>query len=168
MTPATPAPPTPSYTAAETDLALRRYDTVFRYVASENAIFWSRSQLFLVANAALFGFGTKDLPSSLLLYSWWKIAMSMVGVLAGLCLCLLWHESILAAGTWFEHWHAVLTTLEPPAFHDLNVVRHRPAGVRRFRSISRNAAWLFTAMWGIVLLYLVACIILKMQKLELP
>jgi len=38
------------------DLALKRYDIVFRYSIYENTIFWTRAQFFLVANAALFGF----------------------------------------------------------------------------------------------------------------
>ena len=48
----------------QTDLALKRYDVLFRYLAYENTVYWSRSQFFLVANAGMFAFAAAKLPTS--------------------------------------------------------------------------------------------------------
>jgi lysylphosphatidylglycerol synthetase-like protein (DUF2156 family) len=150
------------------DLALRRYDTVFRYLASENAIFWTRSQLFLVANAALIGFVTKDLPSAVAQVSFAKLVMLILGCLGALLLCVLWHLAVIAGSNWWRHWHGLLETIEPDAFGEHNVMRRRPARTPRFRLIARSAAWLFTCMWIGVLGYLVLCFALKLRGEELP
>lgn len=46
----------------EVDLALRRYDIVFRYLATENQMSWTKNQFFLAANGGLLAFAPSRFP----------------------------------------------------------------------------------------------------------
>jgi hypothetical protein len=139
--------------------ARHRYQILMNYLATEGQIFWSRSQLFLVASAALLGFVTTRLPPVVLSTPWDQIITVGVGAFGGLCLCRLWHRALKAGNFWIDRWEHLLTRLEPEAFGDLEVRRNvaqRPGGPARVssRQVAFDAVWLFVILWSLVLLYL--------------
>jgi hypothetical protein len=134
-----------------TDLALRRYDAILRYLGAESATYWSRSQLFMIANATLLGLVTgaiakeKDVMSA-------TRAIFLVAAGSGLFLSVLWLQGLKAGSDRIEHWVDRLKELEPQAFDTLKLFRELPSG--RARRVAKRAAWLFTSLWGMLLLYL--------------
>lgn len=103
------------------DLSLRRFDIVSRYLASDNAIYWNRSQLLMVANTALLGFFASQLagvsadPQNLRVYSWLMLDYLAAEAIVGVCLCVLWHFAITGGQYWLAQWEAILRELEPAA-----------------------------------------------------
>jgi len=148
------------------DLALRRYDVIMRYLASDNAIYWTRSQLLLLAQTALLGFygnQLKDLPEDLSHEPWYKLIFLMVNCLVGLALCGLWHFAIKGGQFWMDRWEAILTGLEQVAFGaDIKVYREMTADKRpkpRTRAVARWTLVFFSILWAVALsliLYLVS------------
>jgi hypothetical protein len=56
------AAPTPAAQSSQ-EIALKQYAPVLSYMATECSMFWSRSQLFLVANSALIGLAAKEVTT---------------------------------------------------------------------------------------------------------
>lgn len=135
------------------DLALKRYDAVLKYLASEAAVFWRGSQLFLVAHAAFLGLFVKDLPTLPRTTPAPRMLVLFIAAAAGLLLCALWHLGIRAGSGWIDHWKAVLQRIEPAAFEDIDLFRTRP-DIPYQRAVARRAAWLFTCLWSMLLCYL--------------
>jgi lysylphosphatidylglycerol synthetase-like protein (DUF2156 family) len=146
--------------SAQQDLALRQYDCILRYLASDNGAFWSRSQLFLVANAALVGLVLGGIPSPTSKESWAKLIVTSLVCLVGICLCLIWHEAIKAGLRWIDRWIEILQGLEQAAFGDIKIHRDRFTGVKS-RDTAKMAATLFTFVWSVALAYLLVCLMLK-------
>jgi len=147
-----PAPLSSSTTNYERDLALRRYDTVMKFLGTEIQVYWTRSQLFLVAHTALLGFGLKEIAVSNDA-SEAKVLLLLVASLAGVTLCVLWHRGLTAGEGWMEHWKKALRKWEDVAFEE-NLFRERPCTIPISRHVARSTAWLFTLLWALVTLYL--------------
>lgn len=143
------------------DLALRQYDCILRYLASDNTVYWSRSQLLLVANAALVGFIFKEIPSPRSPgETWTQLIVLTVSCLVGIGLCSVWFLAIKAGLRWMDRWIAILQRLEGRAFGEISVHRERFSGVRS-RTIANLTAALFMAVWVFATVYLFACLMLK-------
>jgi hypothetical protein len=153
MTTPPPIPP-------ETDLALRRYTVIMSYMATECSMFWSRSQLFLVANSALIGFLAKDTPLPGAPHDaklWIYLGLSV----AGLALCTLWHIMISVGSRWISWWQQKMCALEADAFDSTILWRERPpTGPLRARDVARATAVLFTIIWLALFLYIVSLVFL--------
>jgi len=134
------------------DLALRRFDALLRYLGTETSGFWSRSQLFLVANAALFGLVVgavakeKNVPGQ-------AKGIFLLATLVGVLLTVFWIQALRSSSEKIDRWIAVLMDLEPEAFGPYNLFRDFVHG--RSRRIAEKPAWLFMALWIILLSYVV-------------
>ena len=149
---ATPTEPVPDKETV--DLALKRYDVVFRYSVYENTIFWTRCQFFLVANAALFGFVvSKQIASEALFHP--RLFELVCG--GGIVLSVLWYRSLRAAEYWILRWENICTQLEPAAFQNIEVLRNcRPPQHFSTKSVARHAAILFLVLWVAALLFVLS------------
>jgi hypothetical protein len=108
------------------DLALKRYDLVFRHLAAKNGLFWTRSQIILVAHAALLGFMLKELASASPYTGWPELIVDLsVGVI-GFILAVFWHYAVKSGWRWLEHWRSILRHLESQAYAEINVLRRAP------------------------------------------
>jgi hypothetical protein len=145
------------------DLALRRYDCVFKYLAYENNVYWVRGQFFMLGNTALFGFVINNLPTKgPLAPSWNQICATAI---SGLVLTCLWRLALTSGEHWIRHWTEILRDdLEPDAFGEgINVLRkwkfrEPPAAPPRSPSAKRLAhllVILFTGAWGLTIIYVV-------------
>jgi|KBSMisStandDraft_5_1062788.scaffolds.fasta_scaffold1027840_2 hypothetical protein len=138
-----------------TDLALRRYTTVMAYMGTECSMFWSRSQLFLVANSALIGFLAKDIPLPGAPQNLPKLWIYLSLSVAGLALCTLWHIMIHVGSRWIDWWQLKMSTLEPDAYDSTVLWRQRPStGPWKARDVARATAVLFTIIWLGLFIYI--------------
>jgi hypothetical protein len=154
------SPPEP--TAQERDLALRRYDTVMKYLGTETQIYWTRSQLFLVANAALLGFEVSNVPVAPDARISKLIAL-LIGASTGGVLCFLWRKGLRSGEGWMDHWKSALIQWEELAFETVNLYRKPPACVPKSTSgTAKAAAWLFSTLWWLIAAYLVGCLVLRL------
>jgi cytochrome c oxidase subunit IV len=152
---------------AQPDDVLKRYDIVMKYLATEGQIFWNRSQLFLVANAALIGFIFREVPSSLRETSATKLTILFAGTLTGALLCGLWFRAIRSGNKWLDHWLAILRTWEQEAMGDTNLFRRSPAGPSS-RGVAKLTASLFLVIWVLLAVYTAVCFLLKINGIGLP
>lgn len=131
-----------------TDLAVRRYTTIMAYMGTECSMFWSRSQLFLVANSALIGFIAKGIPTPGESRDIAKLWVYLILSIAGLSLCVLWHIAITVGSKWIDWWREKMNALEADAFDATVLWRERPpTGWWRARTVARATAVLFTILW---------------------
>ena len=155
-------------TADEAEVNRKRYDTVLKHLAYENTIYWTRSQLFLVANAALMGFALKEIPTSLVGVSRTRLAVLFVCSVLGILLTALWIYGLRAGQGWIAHWNSALKSWEKSAFGDVNLLRERPKGVPSATRVARLTAWLFATLWCAVSGFLCVCWCLKSRGWDLP
>lgn len=137
------------------DLAIRQYAPISAYLGNECSMFWSRSQLFLVANSALIGFAAKDITTltskDALAKLWLYLALSVVGVL----LCGLWLVTINLGSKWMNWWIGKLTELESKAYGSLTLWRKRPfTGRLKVRYVAYGTASLFSCVWAALIVYI--------------
>jgi len=148
------------------DFALRRYDTVLKYLATETQIYWSRSQLFLVANAAMLGFALKDFPGDAQEPTK-KLVAQLLGAFTGICLCLLWRKGLRSGKIWMEHWKKALRRWEELAFSDVMLYREPPSHAVESSGVAGQAASLFLIIWSLVAAYLVISILIRLCGCQL-
>ena len=129
-------------------------------------MFWSRSQLFLVANSALIGFAAKDITTlhkdSDFAKLWLYLALSIVGLL----LSGLWLVTIDLGIKWMDWWIAKLTILEPfaygatAAYGAITLWSKRPpmGPFKKVRYVAYGTAILFTCIWLPLFVYLLILI----------
>jgi hypothetical protein len=80
-------------------------------------------------------------------------AIFLVAAGSGLFLSVLWLQALKAGWGRIEHWVDRLKELELQAFDNLKLFRELESG--RARRVAKHAAWLFTSLWGMLLLYIV-------------
>jgi hypothetical protein len=141
------------------DLAVRQYAPILAYMGTECSMFWSRSQLFLVANSALIGFAAKDITTlhkhDDLAELWIYFALSIVGLL----LCGLWLVTINLGPKWMNWWIGKLEQLEPAAYGAITLWSQRPPmGRLKVRYVAYGTAILFTCIWAALFVYLLILI----------
>jgi len=139
----------------EQGLALKKYAPVLAYLGTEATMFWSRSQLFLVAHSALLGFIGKDLPTPASVPDHARLGILIAWAAVGLLLSGLWHLAITVGSQWVEWWKKALIELEPEAFGSIRLWRSRPNTLVKARTVARFAASLFSIVWVGLLVYLV-------------
>ena len=138
------------------DIALKRFDTVMRYLAYENAAYYTRGQFFLAANGALLAFASNTLtkPHDI-------SAMRLVQIISvfGLALTFLWMRSEKNAKYWIDRWEDICKKFEPDAFGEVKVWRDSRPGqswcCRRWRSVKSMIAFSRTLVliaWIVMLL----------------
>jgi hypothetical protein len=147
--------------------ALKRYDIVIRYLGTEAQIFWNRSQLLLVANAAFIGFVFREIPTSLSQIALTKLVVLLIGTITGILLCGLWLRAIKAGSKWLDHWISILKTWEQAAVGDTHLFRSPPKGPSS-RGVAKLAAWFFLFIWSALALFTAACLWMKIHCIELP
>jgi hypothetical protein len=140
------------------DLALRQYAPIFSYLGTECSMFWSRSQLFLVANSALIGFAAKDITALHQHYDLTEVWLYLALSVAGLLLCGLWLITINLGTKWMSWWSEKLKRLEETAYGDIELWRNRPHRLK-IRNLAYCTAALFICLWGGLFLYLLHLII---------
>ena len=148
----------------DTDLAIRRYDIIMRYLASDNAIYWTRSQLLLVAHTTLLGFWGNQLPRNLGEEPPLKLIFLLIECGLGGCLCLIWHYAIRGGQYWMDRWEKTLLELEDAAFgKSAEVYRGMDGASRpkpRTRDLARWTLVIFCAIWSfasLMTLYILVC-----------
>ncbi len=145
-----------------TDLALRRYDVIFRYLAYENTVFWTRSQFFGAAQLGLLIFAGAKLPSDPATANIWGLIMPFIITGCGVLLTLLWASTLKRAQSWIDHWHALCIELESTAFGQHFVLRETAAaksGADSIKKLARCATLLFFMLWGSIAFYLGFCVV---------
>ena len=92
-------------------------------------MFWSRSQHYLVANAALLGFIATKLPTTDLdCITWANLYTVFIGSIGGLLLAIFWNRSLKSAEYYLTRWINIAKDIEPLAltrvkfFETLNLV----------------------------------------------
>jgi hypothetical protein len=137
---------------------------VLKYLATETQVYWTRSQLFLVANAAMLGFAlnNNNVPVSAEAHIDKLIAL-LLEALVGILLCLLWRKALRSGKGWMDHWKVALRQWEEAAFGDVNLYRTRPADIPESTSgVAKTAAFLFLSVWAMMAFYLAILLILKL------
>ncbi len=143
----------------ETDLALKRYDTILRYLIYEHTMYWTRSQFFLVAEAALLGFALTTLPKSQRSISIMQLVPIGLASILGVLLTILWSRSLTVTNHWIMSWEEICVGLEPEAFGGLKVFKDaRPTKPGWFqwqssKAMARHSLLLFLASWVALLGY---------------
>ena len=107
----------------EVDLALRRHDIVFRYLASEHAMTLTRNQFFLAANAGLLAFGANRFPTD---SQWSSLLLPAIVAIIGLVFSVLWILVLVKISIHLDRSKAVLLEIEPTAFGPHEVIRGIP------------------------------------------
>jgi Na+/proline symporter len=139
----------------QTDLALRRYDVLFRYLAYENTVYWTRSQFFLVANACMFAFAASKLPTSFQNLSWEHLGILATASAAGILLSMFWHRALTVGEHWVCRWEKLCVRLESEAFGEIDVLRNSGMdslpldSIKRVsgKAAARHSAILFIVLW---------------------
>lgn len=149
------------------ELALRKYDVVLKLHVMDTQIYWTRSQLFLVANAALVGFELNSVPVASDAHTI-KILALAGGAITGVILCMLWIRGLRAGEGWMKHWKNALSQWEKLAFGGVNLYFERPPDVPRSSAVARSAARLFLALWCIISAYVALCLYLRITGCPLP
>jgi hypothetical protein len=163
-----PSNPSCENATDEAELSRKRYDIVLKHLAYENTAYWTRSQLFLVANAALIGFALKEIPTSLVGVSKTRLVTLLVCSVVGILLAVLWIYGLKAGQGWINHWVAALKSWEGSAFGDVNLLRSRPDGVPSATRIARMTSLLFAVLWSAVSVFLCICWYFKIRGWNLP
>ncbi len=140
---------------------MRQYALVVPLLATDATIYWMRSQLFLVANAALMGFALNTVPISSDARTG-KICAVVIGAVVGILLCILWRRTLRSGEKWMNHWKDLLRQWEPTIFGDINVYRKSPAGVPKTGTVAREAALLFLILWCMLGVYATICLCLRL------
>lgn len=144
--------PNPTSTPPEQAAATQRMDVFTKYLAHESALFWSRSQFFLAANAGLFGLlaiAFRDPVSTGTVYHFFLLTFACV---LGLALTILWFRVLASGGWWMAYWMNRVQTLEGCAFGDFKAFRgcseaRKQAGAPSSMNTARFAAVLFLVVW---------------------
>ncbi len=141
----------------DVDLSLKRFDTLFRYLAMESTLYWSRSQFFLVANAALLGFLTSFLRSLGTALTAREVVGLCVLAAVGFCVSILWYRAIGAGDRWHGYWQKQCIVFEKTAFGYpvLSQAREEPDH-RSVAKIVRYSVWVFLVVWPIILVAVLA------------
>jgi len=98
--------------------AFKRYDSLLRYQIYENQTFWTRTQLYLVANTTLLGFCA---TSRLMIFKPAEGTIVSAATLAlvcgiGIVLSEVWRRLFVTGVFWIDRWGDRLTALEERAF----------------------------------------------------
>jgi hypothetical protein len=149
------------------ELALKRYAAILSYLQYENAIYWTRSQHFLFAHAAIFGFFASQLSAKPTGKAWMLHVATSVVALAGLALSGIWWRALTAGDYWINRWQRLLQELEQHAMGDLCLMRPSMSEPKRPRArlVAKQAAILFVILWSIALAYAISCLIAKWQHI---
>jgi hypothetical protein len=140
----------------EIDLALRRYDVIFRYLAAEYAMAWTKNQFFLAVNGGLLAFCAARFPKDA---QWPSLIVPATFSLIGLLFSVLWLVTLKSARYFYKRWEALCVELEPIAFSDQQL--WRGLNPPRLRFGLRTPAWLFIIIWILAELGIIAAWLLK-------
>src|SRR5690348_1422865 len=102
------------------DIALKRFDSIIRYLSFETTMYWSRSQFFLVANADLLAFIATKLFEPDLDHR----NLAAIICLFGAALSLNWYIDLRTGQYWTDRWEMVCLALEPEAMGEIEVIRN--------------------------------------------
>jgi hypothetical protein len=123
------------------------------YLQYENGVFWARSNLLLVANAALFGFAASNLPM-MISAGWDRTISHAVISVAGIFLTVIWRGVLKRGEFWVLHWHDLLVKLEPKAFGREPVIRTmaslpavREPSAGRVKELAYHLQAVFLTLW---------------------
>jgi hypothetical protein len=147
---------------------LEQYGIIMSYLQYENSMYWGRANFFLIACTALFGFVAMNLPTLTKATRWESLLALLAASGAGLALSLLWKLGLQSGEFWIHHWHSVLKDLEQGAFEDLTLLRQfqpnqgSPKHVSA-RKVARSTLLVFYVLWGVLLVYSLVCIYVKIK-----
>lgn len=129
------------------DIALKRFDSMSRYLSFETTMYWTRSQFFLVANAGLLAFMATKLFDPDLIHPY----LAAMVCLFGAALSLNWYLALRTGQYWTHRWEMVCVALEPDAMGDIEVFRNcRAPGHISTKRIARITAVLFLLVWSAI------------------
>ncbi|MBA4416286.1 MAG: hypothetical protein C0392_00020 [Syntrophus sp. (in: bacteria)] len=150
------------------DLALKRYSAILGHFTYESNAYWARSQHFLVAHAALFGFVVTNLPIGVQSPTWARIYTLAAGAICGLVLSYLWHLILNTGSVWIDHWMDLLKSEAQSAF-GTDVFSSIKINSRYMsaRNISFIVCKLFMALWILTIVLLAVIAIAKWNRMVL-
>lgn len=94
------------FPVSDSDLALRRFDTVSRYYAYETTMYWARSHFFLVANTGLLALTVTRLSEPDVVHPYLLAAACCFGGI----LSVLWYLTLLSGQYWTNRWEAICSS----------------------------------------------------------
>ncbi|MEK6869526.1 MAG: hypothetical protein AABX63_00240 [Nanoarchaeota archaeon] len=146
------------------DVAIRRFQIITGLIQYEGTVFWSRSQHYLVANAALLGFIATKLPTTDLdCITWANLYTVFIGSIGGLLLAIFWNRSLKSAEYYLTRWINIAKDIEPLAFDEGEVFRNAKSSASA-RKITNYTSLLFITMWSLVCVFLIICFIWKFNN----
>jgi hypothetical protein len=137
---------------------MKIYDIYVRHLGSENALYWSRSQLMFAAITALTVFTVKE-ASPFGGAQWPSLIKDSVLTIVGLFLVVIWGYAISAGETWLLHWRSILTDLEAVTFKNVDPsdwpIGGAPPREPRARSsrVPKFLVYLLGSVWCLLLIY---------------
>ncbi|HEY1254338.1 MAG TPA: hypothetical protein VGF01_06130 [Terracidiphilus sp.] len=149
------------------DDLIKKYDMVQKLFVMDTQIYWTRSQLLLVANSALAGFALNSVPINSDAHTV-KIWTLFIEAIIGILLCVLWRRAIKSGSGWMNHWKTILIKWEKSIFADENIYRERPKTVPNSSGVAQVAALLFMVLWCTVGIYGLLCLYLRFNGCPLP
>jgi hypothetical protein len=138
----------------EIDVALRRYDVVFRYLATEHVMSWTKNQFFLAANAGLFAFASARFPRDM---HWTSLLVPAITTMIGMFFSILCLSTLRRAAIHVDRWKAICLRLEPTAFGPHDVLRNVPS--TGMRVVTRTIAGVFIVVWSVALALVTALLV---------
>jgi hypothetical protein len=150
------------------ELSLKRYAAILSHYTYESNAYWARSQVFLVAHAALFGFVLTNLPVGITQPSWARIYTLVGGTIFGLLLCGLWHSVLNAGSVWVDHWTNLLKKEAVIAFSSAPIWQIKVnEDYVSSRKISFGLCNLFIVVWSFTIVFLIVVAFAKWNGLIL-
>lgn len=140
-------------TQSDREFALKQFDTIVKIITYEGQVFWNRSQLFLVANAAFLGFVIRDLPVGPERLPTARYVILILATFVGILLCVLWHNAVKYGYVWFDWWIIKAKQIERQAFGEITLYTARP-NTGSVRRVAKMSVWLFMTVWCVIFIYL--------------
>lgn len=137
------------------DDLIKKYDMVQKLFVMDTQIYWTRSQLLLVANSALAGFALNSVPINSDAHTV-KIWTLFIEAIIGILLCVLWRRAIKSGSGWMNHWKTILIKWKsqyfPMKISTENARRpyRVPAVLHRSR---RFCSWFYGVLLGYTVCY---------------
>lgn len=129
------------------ELAIRRYAIISQYLASDNAIFWNRNNIFSAANIGLIAILASHPNSSNVAL---QRLLPLIECLLGFFVCLIWICLIAAGIRWLKRCESILRKLEGPALDWIEFHQNANSRVHwtgRSRNLAKALACGFLIFW---------------------
>jgi hypothetical protein len=135
-----------------TDTALKRYDIVMSHLRFEHNQFWTRFGFMMVSETALLGFLVLLLINAVPGPKLGPLVFAVPISVMAITLLLHFRRLHDITAYWIQHYLEIIDNLEPQAFGELEVGRHRVRAKApgHLRDVALRITWLLLLIWVIV------------------